>query len=83
MPIDVGVADGTHLEVKKPVLGELLHHVRQKPDWSLHLVLAAAIEIELDGDLGLLGSTLYGRRSSHDAATIARKLLGASKPSVR
>src|SRR5919197_4155596 len=53
--VDLQVARRAEGQVEEAVLREQLEHVVQKRDAGLHLVAAAAVEGELETDVGLLG----------------------------
>jgi hypothetical protein len=53
--VDVQVAAGLNLEVDQPVAGNLIEHVIEKGDAGGESTLAAAIEIQPNGDPGFEG----------------------------
>ena len=56
---DILVYNGLDLEVETAVAGNLVEHVVEEPDAGVELTLAAAVEIDLDSDLGLEGVAGY------------------------
>ena len=53
MEVDVQVALGADLEVEHGVAGEAFQHVVEKADAGIDVVVAGAVEVERDHDLGL------------------------------
>jgi hypothetical protein len=56
--VHLDVAGGLDGQVHQPVLGPRLQHVAEERDRRLDLRAAGAVDVQLDGDLGLLGLAL-------------------------
>ncbi|MPN53424.1 hypothetical protein SDC9_201088 [bioreactor metagenome] len=65
MIIDVGIAIDLAFEVKKPVPGEQLQHVRHKLHRAIDLRLAGAVEINGERYLCFAGIAFNGGCSRH------------------
>ena len=73
--VDVQVALGLQLDVDPGVARQELEHVVEEADAGRDLGAAGAVEVQLDGDLGLLGG-------AGDLARAHRELLEIAPPST-
>ena len=64
MGIDVQIALCLDLQVDEAVARQLFQHMIQKADAGIDGILAAAVEIEGDADLGFLGAAFDGDDTS-------------------
>ena len=83
--VDLDVTLRAHGQIEQAVLGEALEHVVEEGDPGRDLVLAGAVEIELDRDVGLLRLAREGRLAAclggscaHDRARAS--VIGSTPP---
>lgn len=58
MLVDVQVAGGPDGEIEETVGGEQREHVIEKADAGVRIGLAAAVQVEGEGDVGFAGGAL-------------------------
>ena len=64
MLVDIEIAARLHAEIEEAVAREDVEHVVEERDAGIDLGLAATVDVQLDGDVGLLGRACHTRAAA-------------------